>query len=109
MAVKGAVLGDILGAQFEFDRPKNLDWNNVPLAEGDAIGFTDDTVMTLAIKKALKTGADLVETMVEVGREYPFAGYGGRVLRRIRKRGCGGTSEEISDSGAVGDTEYVIA
>ena len=25
MAVKGAVLGDILGAQFEFDRPKNLD------------------------------------------------------------------------------------
>ena len=56
MAVKGAVLGDILGAQFEFDRPKNLDWMNVPLAEGDAIGFTDDTVMTLAIKKALKTG-----------------------------------------------------
>jgi hypothetical protein len=35
MAVKGAVLGDILGAQFEFDRPKNLDWKNVPLAEGD--------------------------------------------------------------------------
>ena len=80
MAVKGAVLGDILGAQFEFDRPKNLDWKNVPLAEGDAIGFTDDTVMTLAIKKALKTGSDLVETMVEVGREYPFAGYGGRFL-----------------------------
>ncbi len=83
MAVKGAVLGDILGAQFEFDRPKNLDWKNVPLAEGDAIGFTDDTVMTLAIKKALKTGADLVETMVEIGREYPFAGYGGRFFNWV--------------------------
>ena len=78
MAVKGAVLGDILGAQFEFDRPRDLDWKNVPLTEGENIGFTDDTVMTLAIKKALLTGADLVETMVTVGREYPFAGYGGR-------------------------------
>jgi len=84
MAVKGAVLGDILGAQFEFDRPKNLDWKNVPLAEGDAIGFTDDTVMTLAIKKALKTGSDLVETMVGVDREYPFAGYGGRFFNWIK-------------------------
>lgn len=83
MAVKGAVLGDILGAQFEFDRPKNLDWKNVPLAEGDAIGFTDDTVMTLAIKKALITGANLVETMVSVGREYPFSGYGGRFYNWI--------------------------
>ncbi len=83
MAVKGAVLGDILGAQFEFDRPKDLDWKNVPLAEGDAIGFTDDTVMTLAIKKALITGADLVETMVSVGREYPFSGYGGRFYNWI--------------------------
>ena len=24
MAIKGAVLGDILGAQYEFDRPKDL-------------------------------------------------------------------------------------
>ena len=83
MAVKGAVLGDILGAQFEFDRPKNLDWKNVPLADGDAIGFTDDTVMMLAIKKALMTGADLVETMVSVGRDHPFAGYGSRFFSWI--------------------------
>jgi hypothetical protein len=49
----------------------------------DAIGFTDDTVMTLAIKKALKTGANLVETMVEIGREYPFAGYSVRFFFHI--------------------------
>ena len=95
MAVKGTVLGDILGAQFEFDRPKNLDWKNVPLAEGDAIGFTDDTVMTLAIKKALITGADLVETMVSVGREYPFSGYGGRFYNWIN----GGNHEPYNSWG----------
>ena len=78
MAVKGAVLGDVLGSQYEFDRPKDLDWKNVPLISGLPMGFTDDTVMTLAIKEALVSGSDLVETMVEVGRKYPFCGYGGR-------------------------------
>ena len=77
MAVKGAVLGDILGSQYEFNRPKNLDWKNVPLISGLPMGFTDDTVMTLAIKKAIVEGTDLVETMVEVGRKYPHCGYGG--------------------------------
>ena len=78
MAVKGAVLGDILGAQYEFSRPYDLDWKNVPLIKKDMAGFTDDTVMTLAIKKALLEGRDLVQTMVEVGRRYPDCGYGGR-------------------------------
>ncbi|SEM22110.1 ADP-ribosylglycohydrolase [Butyrivibrio sp. ob235] len=76
MAVKGAVLGDILGSQYEFHRPKNLDWKNCPLISGLPIGFTDDTVMTLAIKKALTEGKDIVETMVEEGRKYPDCGYG---------------------------------
>ncbi|RKM60361.1 hypothetical protein D6855_06465 [Butyrivibrio sp. CB08] len=57
MAIKGAVLGDILGAQYEFDRPRNLDWKNVALVGGDAIGFTDDSVMALAVKKAIVEGA----------------------------------------------------
>ena len=78
MAILGAVVGDILGAQYEFDRPKDLDWKNVPLISDHGVGYTDDSVMALAIKKALDEEADLVETMVEVGREYPFCGYGGR-------------------------------
>ena len=53
MAVKGAVLGDILGSQYEFHRPKNLDWQNVPLVNSNKVGFTDDSVMMLAIKKTL--------------------------------------------------------
>lgn len=79
MAVKGAVLGDILGSQYEFNRPRDLDWKAVPLISSRRpIGFTDDTVMTLAIKKALVEGKDLVTTMVDVGRRYPDCGFGGR-------------------------------
>ncbi len=78
MAVKGAVLGDILGSQYEFARPKDLDWKNVPLISNLPIRFTDDSVMTLAIKRALMEGSDLIETMVKEGRKYPFCGYGGR-------------------------------
>jgi ADP-ribosylglycohydrolase len=78
MAIIGAVLGDILGAQYEFDRPKDLDWKNVPLVSEHGVGFTDDSVMALAIKKALDQNLDLTETMVDVGRRYPFCGYGGR-------------------------------
>lgn len=78
MAIKGAVLGDMLGERFEFFRPEDLDWKNVPLLPDDGIVFfTDDTVMSLAIKKALDGNLDLVNTMVEVGRHYPDCGYGG--------------------------------
>lgn len=83
MAVKGAVLGDILGSQYEFTRPKDLDWINTPLISDYPLGFTDDTVMTLAIKKALTKGTDLIETMVDVGRKYPHCGYGGTFYRWI--------------------------
>ena len=84
MAIKGAVLGDMLGERFEFSRPKDLDWKKVPLLPSDGIVFfTDDTVMSLAIKKALDEDLDLVNTMVEVGRHYPDCGYGGHFCEWI--------------------------
>ena len=78
MAVKGAVLGDILGSQYEFDRPNDLDWQNVELLGKANASFTDDTVMMLAIKEAILENRDLTKTMVEIGRRYPDSGYGGR-------------------------------
>lgn len=78
MAIKGAVLGDILGSQYEFNRPKNLDWKNIPLILDGKAKFTDDSVMALAIKKALDESTDLVETMIAVGKRYPFCGYGAK-------------------------------
>ncbi len=83
MAVKGAILGDILGSQYEFGRPKDLDYVNVPLLISDKATFTDDSVMILAIKKAIIENKDLAETMVEVGRRYPLCGYGGRFFSWI--------------------------
>ena len=83
MAIKGAVLGDILGSQYEFNRPKNLDWQNIPLIIDDKAKFTDDSVMMLAIKKALVEDNDLVETMVYVGHQYPFCGYGAKFFSWI--------------------------
>lgn len=76
MAVKGAVLGDILGSKYEWWRPKNLDWKNVELFSPDEAIYTDDTVMILAIKKAILNGTGLADTMVEVGRKYLGCGYG---------------------------------
>ncbi len=86
MSIKGAILGDILGSQYEFNRPKNLDWENVPLIIEGKAAFTDDTVMTLAIKKAIINDKDLIDTMVEVGRRYPNSGYGGRFYNWIKGR-----------------------
>ena len=75
MAVLGAILGDIAGSRFEFKRPFWLDIQNCELFTKDC-EFTDDTVMTLAVKKAVITRADLVKTMKEIGRHYPDCGYG---------------------------------
>ena len=76
MAVKGAILGNIFGYPYEFKRVGEYDWKTVPLTGNPPTRFTDDTVMTLAIKKAIIEGLDLTETMVTVGRRYPNCGYG---------------------------------
>ena len=76
MAIKGAILGDILGSTYEFGRPKDLDWVNIPLLDEKTAHFTDDTVMTLTVKKAIIEGRDFTDTMVELGRKYPDRGYG---------------------------------
>lgn len=79
----GAIIGDIVGSRFEFDNYKSKDFEMFV----KECGFTDDSVMTLAIAKALqpyKTITDyegfkteLVAVMHEVGMRYPHCGYGG--------------------------------
>ena len=51
MAIIGSILGDIAGSQYEFPitRPTRLDWRYCNLFT-DRCKFTDDTVMTLAVK-----------------------------------------------------------
>ena len=62
---------DSVSYPYEFKRVGEYDWKTVPLTGNPPARFTDDTVMTLAIKKAIIEGLDLTETMVTVGRRYP--------------------------------------
>ncbi len=77
----GAIIGDIVGSRFE--------WHNIKTKQfrlfHDRCEFTDDTVMTLSVAKAiLECNGNLdhlsdqtIKCMQEVGRHYPHCGYGG--------------------------------
>ena len=81
----GAMLGDIIGSRFEFDRsPKTKVFDYF----GRGSMYTDDTVMTVAVADALleagpspdekKTKELLIRKMKLWGRRYIDAGYGVR-------------------------------
>ncbi|MBO4902110.1 MAG: ADP-ribosylglycohydrolase family protein [Lachnospiraceae bacterium] len=83
----GAILGDIIGSRFEFDRGDKTKEFELFTEE---CSFTDDTVMTVAVGKALMdAGKDadtdeieeaVQESMQTFGHGYPFAGYGARFI-----------------------------
>ena len=75
MAIIGAILGDIAGSQYEYDRPKDLDWEMCELFTKEC-SFTDDTVMTLAVKNAIDQNLDFETAMRQLGKNYPYCGYG---------------------------------
>ena len=75
MAIIGAILGDIAGSQYEFQRPKNLDWKKCKLFT-DNCYFTDDMIMTLATKLAIKNNIPFFDSYKKLGRKYPNVGYG---------------------------------
>ncbi len=77
MAVKGAILGDIAGSQYECSKPAIP--QECKLFTKRCM-FTDDTVMTLALKKAIDENLDYADTMREIGRHYPNCGYGGHFI-----------------------------
>ncbi len=89
----GAILGDIIGSPFEFDRgdkTKNFDL----FSKG--CDFTDDSVMTIAVGEALlavgtqatvkEIEEAVVTNMQDWGKRYPYAGYGGRFRYWLRER-----------------------
>lgn len=83
MAIVGAILGDIAGSQYEFQRPKNLNWKKCELFT-DNCYFTDDTVMTLAAKLAVKKNIPFADSYRKLGRKYPNAGYGGMFVSWLK-------------------------
>lgn len=84
----GALLGDMIGAPYEFDRGDKT--KNFPLFGRESV-YTDDSVMTIAVAEALLDAREkgvetdeaavkklLVNSMRRWGSKYPYAGYGGR-------------------------------
>lgn len=69
----GAIAGDIIGSAHEFGRTKTKDF---PLF-GPGSAFTDDSVLTVAVARAILTDGDYEKAVREIGRRYPDAGYGG--------------------------------
>lgn len=79
----GAILGDIIGSPYEFNRGNKT--KEFPLFS-ERSHFTDDTVMTIAVGDAFLRGladtteASISETLIQHlrtwGRKYPRAGYG---------------------------------
>jgi len=78
----GAIIGDIVGSRFEWDNIKTKDFEL----------FTDDSVMTLTITKAImesdsdfdNLGKKAVKYMKEFGQKYPYCSYGIRFSKWLK-------------------------
>ena len=85
----GAILGDIIGCPYEFDRGGKT--KQFPLFSRQST-YTDDTIMTIAVADAFldaPEGEDqirqrLVESMQRYGNLFPNAGYGAMFRRWLR-------------------------
>ena len=114
----GAILGDMIGAPYEFDRGRKT--KEFPLF-GLLSQFTDDSVMTIAVAEVLlgvSVGAsdtdicdDLIDSMHHWGRKYPDAGYGGRFYgwlnsgsRKPYNSYGNGSAMRVSSAGWLYDT-----
>lgn len=113
----GALLGDMIGAPYEFDRGNKT--KEFPLF-GRGSHFTDDSVMTVAVAEALMDSlgksddeirAALVASMQKWGKRYPNAGYGGMFYRWLREKDPkpygsfgNGSAMRVSSAGWLFDT-----
>lgn len=113
----GALLGDMIGAPYEFDRGDKT--KEFPLFCKYS-HFTDDSVMTIAVAEALldfrfredeDIKAGLVESMRKWGKKYPDAGYGRKFYHWLRARHPepygsygNGSAMRVSSAGWLFDT-----
>ena len=76
----GAIVGDVVGSIYEHDNIKTKDFVLV----APECGFTDDTVLTVALADAILTGNDYGDLMRQYYKRYPNAGYGSGFHRWAR-------------------------
>lgn len=78
----GAIAGDVIGSVHEFIGTKT---KRFPLFVAKS-GFTDDSVLTVAVAEKLLHGGDYVDLFHQYFQRYPGAGYGGRFGQWAAKR-----------------------
>ncbi len=86
----GAIIGDVAGSRFEFDRGP---WTKTFEFMTPGSEWTDDTCMTIAIGEALLNAgkdadseaikAECIKSMKKWGKKYPYAGFGGRFIQWV--------------------------
>lgn len=111
----GAILGDIVGSVFEFNRIKSKEFEFMT----DNNYFTDDSVMTIAIGKAILESkndfkllsVNAIKYMQELGKMFPNAGYGYSFMHWLKSdhpkpyRSYGnGSAMRVSPCGIAYDT-----
>ena len=113
----GAIMGDMIGAPYEFDRGNKT--KDFPLFSKYS-EFTDDSVMTVAVAEALMSTLGksdkeiktaLIKSMKKWGRRYPDAGYGGMFFRWLFTENSkpygsfgNGSAMRVSSAGWLFDT-----
>jgi ADP-ribosylglycohydrolase len=70
----GAIAGDIIGSVYEYQR-KQIKSKSFPLFQL-ACRFTDDSVLTVAVARAILTDGDYRKAVLDFSRRYPDRGYG---------------------------------
>ena len=73
----GAIAGDIIGSVYEHQPLKSKDF----ALFGPESRFTDDSVLTVAVARAILGDGDYRTALWRTGRDYPGAGYGGTFIR----------------------------
>lgn len=84
----GAILGDIVGSPYEFDRSDKIkDFGSLFIKQSR---YTDDSVMTIAVAEGLMNAGkdadidtihkEVIKSMKAWGRRYPNAGYGAKFI-----------------------------
>ena len=67
----GAIAGDMIGAPYERSHIKRKDFEIV------VSGFTDDTVLTVAVADAVLNKGDFAQALKQYAQKYHDRGYGG--------------------------------
>jgi ADP-ribosylglycohydrolase len=73
----GAIAGDIIGSVYEHSPIKTKDF---PFFHPEC-RYTDDSALTIAVAKAILEDRNYRKSLWELGRRFPYAGYGGAFIQ----------------------------